>query len=391
MGCIGSDEQRYNRYKEIAELVKELRIIGKEHEREQTASSPKTPTFPRFDHANIDGSTSKKDRKEAKKLAKAADRVPCITAKDIERIGEILHPEEPTDEDFERTLLMDGSIVNNVYYHPQTSNSREERHRFITQERRRKSELELSDAEMHDILVKLRVPNLTHAKSKSERVLVAKLREKIAEDFVHDHHEAQDTMMRKAGFWRWANRRTYNRLAANGRIWDHKDGAALAPVIEQQEDGEEEQAAAGAEDVAIDDEEVAVAVDGEHTDKVDEASDDLLSVASEASRFRPGYSSSASRDTSISSASRTTFSSNDESADDAWTTVGKAKPMKPTFTLKLTTNGGLGHLRPKTTPRTHMTFAAAAAFSMMSIADDENEHRSDDEAVSPRTPCPKRR
>jgi hypothetical protein len=209
---------------------------------------------------------------------------------------------------------------------------------------------------------------------------------------VHDHHEAGEIMMRKAGFWRWANRRTYNRLAANGRIYDWKNGEALAPVGENEVDVEGYEAPAAADDLAADNGEEVV-VDKGDTDKDDDANDDISSVVSltsEASRFRPAYSSSASRDTSISSASRTTFSSNDESADDGWTTVGRAKLPNATLTLKLTPNGGLKHLRSSKTPRTPKTFADA--FSMLSIPDEKKEYESDgDEAVSPLTPCPRRR
>ncbi|KAF2483122.1 hypothetical protein BDY17DRAFT_141707 [Neohortaea acidophila] len=33
-------------------------------------------------------------------------------------------------------------------------------------------------------------------------------------------------MMRKAGFWRWASRKAYNRLVENGRIWSAKGSEA---------------------------------------------------------------------------------------------------------------------------------------------------------------------
>lgn len=388
MGCRGSDEQRYNRYKEIAELVKYLRTATNE----QSLSSPKTPTFHKFDHAVRDGSTSKRERKEAKRQAKAADRVLVIKAKDIERIGKILHPEEPVDEEFERALLMDRSIENNMYYHPGTSNSREERDRFISEERRGKAQLKLSDAEINRIMAELGFPDLSKVKSKEERVILGRLQEKIAEDLMHDHNEARDTMQRKAGFWRWANRKAYNRLAANGRIWDWKNGEDLAPVIEHEADVDEQQAPGSAVVAAANDD---VFVDKkEHADKHDDASDDRSSVASlpsEASHYRATYASSTSRDTSISSASRTTISSNDESADERWTTVGRMKAPKPSneFKLKLSTNGGLRHLESRSTSRTPNS---STKFALLSIQDDGDGHVSgEDDAVSPRTPCPKRR
>jgi hypothetical protein len=223
MGCIGSDEQRYNRYKGIAELVKDLRTFNDE----QSLSSPHTPSFSKFDHAVLDGSVSKKDRKEAKKQAKASDRVRTIRAKDIERIGMILHPEKSGDEEIEHALLVDKSIQNNMYYHPGTSNSREERQVFIGHERRCKAELKVTDAEIDRIMTELKIHDISHVKCKKERALVGRLHEKIVEDLKHDHGEARDTMMRKAGFWRWANRKTYNRLAANGRTWDYENGELL--------------------------------------------------------------------------------------------------------------------------------------------------------------------
>lgn len=388
MGCRGSDEQRYNRYKEIAELVKDLRNAGNE----QSLSSPKTPTFHKFDHAVLDGSASKKERKEAKKQAKAADRELVIKAKDIERIGKILHPEELVDEEFERALLMDKSIENNMYYHPGTSNSREERDRFISEERRGKAQLKLSDAEITRIMTELGFPDLSMMKSKEERVLVGRLREKIAKDLKHDHNEARDTMQRKAGFWRWASRKAYNRLAANGRIWDWKNGDALAPIVEHEADVDEQQAPEAAVDVAPNED---VFVDKkEHTEHDDDANDDQSSVGSlpsNASHYRATYASSTSRDTSISSASRTTFSSNDESADERWTTVGRMKAPKPSnkFKLKLSTNGGLRHLESRTATRTPNS---STKFALLSIQDDGDGNVSgEDDVVSPRTPCPKRR
>jgi hypothetical protein len=57
--------------------------------------------------------------------------------------------------------------------------------------------------------------------------------------------------------------------------------------------------------------------------------------------------------------------------------------------LKLSTHGGLEHLSSKTTP---LTPKGSTTFAMLSIADEDEEIVSDeDEAVSPRTPCQKRR
>ena len=251
MGCKSSDQQRYLRHREIAELVKDLPTIDDE----QSLSSPITPKAPKFDFAVLDGSASKKDRKEAKRQAKAADRVLEIKAKDVERIGKILHPGEPVDEEFERGLLMDKSIEENVYYHPQTSNTREERQIFISKDRRGKGDFKVTAAEIERIMVELRIHDVSHLNGKKERALVGRLRDKIVEDLEHEHGEVRETMIRKAGFWRWASRKTYNRLAENGRIWDWDSGEALAPVVEHDADVVDPQAVAGAKPVAANGEE----------------------------------------------------------------------------------------------------------------------------------------
>jgi hypothetical protein len=175
--------------------VKEVRECGDE----QPFSTPKSTSFSKYGHALLDGSaskTSKKDRKEAKRVAKAAERAPVITADDIERIARILHPKEPVDEEFEKALLMDKSIENNIFYHPGTANSYEMRDRIIRQERSGRFKLKLSDKELDQIIAEL-LPDMDRSKSKKERDLIARLRKMVEEDLTHDHGEEQQTMMRK--------------------------------------------------------------------------------------------------------------------------------------------------------------------------------------------------
>ena len=408
-GCKGSDDQRHTRYKQIAELVKEVRGCGDE----QPFSTPKSATFSRYDHALLGGSaskTSKKERKEAKRVAKAAERAPLITADDIERVAHILHPKEPVDEEFEKALLMDKSIENNIFYHPGTANSYEMRDRIIRQERSGRTKLKLSEKELDQILAEL-LPDLDRSKSKKERDLIARLRKMVEEDLTHDHGEEQQTMMRKASFWRWANREAYNRLAANGRIWDWKSGEALAPVVEQQADAADDEP--DAEMLDTDDPGLEAPDDEASNEKDDTVVDegkaggdphatDLLlrglSLTSDDSRTRFSSSSSVSRNTSASSASRATGSSTDDSMDD-FVRVGKdgkADKKRPlristahTPILKFSANGGLGHISNRSTPRTPMT-----AFSMLPVEDAEDSGDDDEDhdgQVSPRTPCPKRR
>lgn len=405
MGCKGSDEQRYNRYKEIGLIIKELRMVANGH----SLMSPTTPASSKFNHDSPGGSSGKKHRKEQKGRDKVFDRAPIIKEKDIRRIGEILHPDEPADEDFGLGLRMPKRIEDNIYYHPATASSRGERNGFLSQDRSGKSASGISDAQMGHVLVELKVPDLSQIKNKKERDLVNRLREKIAEDFVHDEHEAQEIAKREASFWRWANRKAYDRRAANARIEDWKNGDELARIPEHvNHEGAPE--AAGIEEAAANDEGEA-AVDRQSTSNG--TSDDqssVVSLTSEESRSRPALSSSVSRATSLSSISRTTMLSTqvDNSSSEEWTTVKKSKSAKgsakssarstakasatrPNSTLKLSLNGGEKHLEP-VTPRTPSVWATTGMFSGLSIERSGEEHESDDDdALSPRTPCPKRR
>lgn len=400
MGCKGSDENRYGRHKEIAELLRELRLVSSD----ESVSSPQTPQQQKFTMASLDGSTSKKDRKAAKRAAKAAERAPITTSKEIERIGQILCLEEPADGEFERTLLSDKSIENNVCYHPGTANSRETRHRIIHQEKSRKFEIKLSDAEMDRIMSEFKVPSLALASSKKERALIIRLRSKVAEDFEHNSREARDTMARKAGFWRWASRKAYNRLIANGSIWDAKSGEALTPDAEADEpevlrEGEPENAEADHEILNPTVTNVVESVATAMQASIDEAdaTDDSKSQSTESSRSS-SLSSTPSRDNSVSSASQSTRSSADEDVDQGWTPVGKTKARLAISTpgsLRLASNGGLGHFqkaKPRAWNMAHLkTRTKLSGFGMLSVDGDGEDSDFEDGGVSPLTPRPKRR
>lgn len=199
--------------------------------------------------------------------------------------------------------------------------------------------------------------------------------------------------MRKAGFWRWANRKAYNRLIANGRIWDWKNGDALALVAEQDVEQDAQAGAEGDEgdgpepgaepdggdaqqDAAVDQVAAPVTPSDDSGNDNDVVTDDLMSVvsgASEASRSDRTSGTSISRDTSASSTTRTTASGTEENAEAGWNTVGTPKPTGPPFTLKLSTNGGLDHLKPNTPRSPWRRPRAPPGFSTLSIKDAEND------------------
>lgn len=74
--------------------------------------------------------------------------------------------------------------------------------------------------------------NLAEA-AKSRKVLDSKLRNAILKDLVALENEEAETMQRMAGYWRYANRRTYNQMVENNELWDWATGAKLQKVEEE--------------------------------------------------------------------------------------------------------------------------------------------------------------
>lgn len=94
--------------------------------------------------------------------------------------------------------------------------------------------------------------NLTKA-SKERRSLDTKLRAAILGDLVAFENDQVETMQRMAGYWRYANKRTYNEMVRNNELWDWATGEKLPEIREEVEldviEEEDENAEAGTLDV----------------------------------------------------------------------------------------------------------------------------------------------
>ena len=76
--------------------------------------------------------------------------------------------------------------------------------------------------------------NLSKA-NKQRKSLNAKLRAAILGDLVAFKNDQVETMQRMAGYWRYANRRTYNEMVRNNEIWDWATGEKLPEITEEAE------------------------------------------------------------------------------------------------------------------------------------------------------------
>lgn len=108
------------------------------------------------------------------------------------------------------------------------------------------------------------IANLSKA-SKQRKSLDAKLRAAILGDLVAFENDQVERMQRMAGYWRYANRRTYNEMVRNNELWDWATGEKLPEIREEVEldaiEEEDENAEAGT-------------LDGETEGKVPENWDD---------------------------------------------------------------------------------------------------------------------
>ncbi|KAK5687194.1 hypothetical protein LTS10_001332 [Elasticomyces elasticus] len=316
--CKHSVGQHEKRHREIAELLhqfKELQIA------QHPDTQPTTPSTPRFPHHQISSPLPKKERKAARKAAKLASMPKVITTADIEFVANVLHPDDhDNDIDEERRLLEDPDIKLNLYYNKGTSNTRESRHRHIKgKQQKGEAELEFDVVELDAIMVGLKVPAATQAKTASERKLVELIRTAVRDDMVNVAKEQGQTQMRKAGFWRWASKKVYNRLLQNGRLWD-QTAEAETPKRKDSAYGGEEDAAAPIS-----------------TLKVDETS--------AAAESTPTPKENTPKSTRGAWTSATVTPSK---VDDGWTQIGKVS-RKPVVKgkIKLSGNGGLAKLLVK--------------------------------------------
>ena len=237
--CRASDEERNKRHREIAEAILKVKQLH-----DNNISVPASPLTPRIlntlplhqldlNAGDSPSPLSKRERKAAKKAKKVSEMVKGVTAADIERVTNVLRSENASQ--FER-IDQDTELKQNVFFHPGTSNMREVRNTFLKKDRRGAmdaAEYHVEAEQISGVFQLLGVSPNTNATTTEEKALISVLRKKIEDDLVQAHQEEEGRRMRKAGFWRWANKKAYKRLVANGKFWMDKDGDLLRAIKEE--------------------------------------------------------------------------------------------------------------------------------------------------------------
>lgn len=336
--CKTTDEQHEKRHREIAELIAKINKLKADECPAAEPSTPRTPLTARALNI-VDGNgsesasrTTKKERKQLKKAAKAMERDKVVTSADILFVANALHPEgEQGDEDGGpegAESAEDMEIRMNLNFNASVCNTKSARHDFIKKDRQ--VDIEDNKAEIERVLGAFEMNSKAAGR---EGKLVAELAAAIQNDLVHYQDELRTTAKLRMGFWRWANVRAYRELVENGKDWDDHS------AIRQRGDSIEELHAAS---------EVNVVAEESSDGEVSERSGSINSSVDAAS---------ASTSITVPPAKPTPCKTpktlsivippkeKQVTGDSGWQQVGK-KPLKTPTTGKLTMvkNGGLHHL-----------------------------------------------
>jgi hypothetical protein len=200
--CKQSKELHINRHREIAELLRQLEELQAKQDEEKTPA--KAPEFARkYSNACAPSGMTKKERKAANKAAKrAAERPKVITTAQVEFVAQALHPhidDEVNGVAEEARLLEDPYIKLNLYYHRGTSNTREVRYRHLSRKNSDQDDHIINADEMDALVTALKLPKIEDVKTEAERKIIVQVRKLVRDDMIVEHHENEETAMRKAG------------------------------------------------------------------------------------------------------------------------------------------------------------------------------------------------
>ncbi|KAI7193666.1 hypothetical protein KC363_g2581 [Hortaea werneckii] len=334
--CKHSEEHHHQRHRKIAELLRQLQEM-------QSADTPKRSTAELLpdQNASTPSPLSKKKRKAAKKAAKVASMTKVVTAAEISFVAESLHPTCSANDDAEDedSLVEDFDIKFNLYYHKGTTNTREARNRHLDNKQRKKSDFNIEESEIDTLIAALKIPP-SSIDSKDQQNLVREIRDAVRDDLIRVAKEDEQTAIRKAGFWRWASKKTYDLHVANGKARAQKGD----PEMPKRKDSADP--VAEPEDVQE--------VEGNAPRKTESTA----SIAENTDAIRaPSTPTTGLQDRVVlasgSSGSKPQSEEKVDSNQAEWTTVGKSKlsprsdkTLSPT-TLKLAGNAGLKKLQVK--------------------------------------------
>ncbi|MCJ1231270.1 hypothetical protein MMC12_007947 [Toensbergia leucococca] len=199
---------------------------------------------------------AKKTNKAEGKMAKNKKCLQIITAEDLNNINAALHPlrtplgEKASNRQNANSLLDNNTIDANIAFNTRTFKYSSLRPTLQEKKLAKAQGMTLGDtpsptaqddsAITTAILLQLGIPTSAPPYApKQRKSLLSRLRDLIITDLSAVENEEREIMMRMAGYWRYANRRTYNAMVRNNQLWDWATGEKLEEIEEVDEDDED--------------------------------------------------------------------------------------------------------------------------------------------------------
>lgn len=216
-------------------------------------------------HEGLDTAAERKAVKAARKSARNHSKFDLPAALDLRHIEEVLHPESEglplkgkvDDQGMGNDTSM---FAPNLVSHGHSFDWSNLRKGVYDRKFRNQPSCSPNGATGHsgsmdaiqDILTVFRIELAPARNSKERKSLLSKLQVAIRNTKNAHSNEQAETMQRMAGYWRYANKRTYNFMVRTNQIWDWETGEKLLEVDEDdiaEDDGEDEDTLSGATQV----------------------------------------------------------------------------------------------------------------------------------------------
>ncbi|KAL6165268.1 hypothetical protein ACJQWK_08506 [Exserohilum turcicum] len=255
--CLSIDEAHYKRHQDIAEQLRALYESCSEVDWNIVPSEPDTALRGRrreFDR-NADSSvevehrvigdtlSSKRERKEAKRLARAASRPRVITQEEIRYVDSVIHSADgitSNDTDGPRNAEELDEIERQLRYHAHIYNTRRSRDglKKLADVPSDTSDVDF-DAEMDRILDVFRIIELLKRNTNTRGLqgkelrkfltLVDGFKRAVVEDIVLVKKDTAEVRMRRAGYLRYIHRTSYDILEDRYSDKNWKTGEKITP------------------------------------------------------------------------------------------------------------------------------------------------------------------
>ena len=194
---------------------------------------------------------AERNRGKTAKKSKQHSGIKVISPQELTDLDLILHPGRTVFADRRRRqgqgLENNKTIDENISFHKNLFHYGANRPKISVKKAQKAStqaqnrldpNMELDPPLLDSILRRLGIdPHITHA-TKARKALNTKIRAAINMDMVIIINEEKEMMQRMAGYWRFANRRTYNVMVRVNELWDWATGQKLPEIEEENEDGD---------------------------------------------------------------------------------------------------------------------------------------------------------